>query len=143
MIGKLSKEGIPAYIHSEARTGSVYIRFEDARIGSVRIADHPGIEKYRYKWNVRTDREFRQKEEEHGWKQDDNTWRLFCTPETRDQIIQAIKDRNTKIEKGDAPPRYGYPEKVCKSNYKAEMDRRLSELRAKVGQMTGEKNTKK
>lgn len=37
-----------------AATGSWYIKFADPRLGSLRIADHPGREKYRYKWNIQT-----------------------------------------------------------------------------------------
>lgn len=52
VINELSDLG--AYVYYSARTGSQYIKFEDARLRSVRISDHPGREKYRYKWNLLT-----------------------------------------------------------------------------------------
>lgn len=38
-----------------AQTGSTYLRFRDSRLRSVRVGDHDGREKYRYKWNLRSD----------------------------------------------------------------------------------------
>lgn len=40
------------YVYHKALTGSVYIKFKDERIGSLRIADHPGRKKYKYRWNL-------------------------------------------------------------------------------------------
>lgn len=40
------------YVYYEAKTGSIYIKFEDKRIGSLRIGDHQGRQKYRYRWNL-------------------------------------------------------------------------------------------
>ena len=44
-----------AYVYYSATTGSIYIKFEDARLCSLRIGDHDGKEKYKYKWNLRFD----------------------------------------------------------------------------------------
>lgn len=42
-----------AYVrNSSVTTTSVYIKFEDERIGSLRIGDHPGKAKYAYRWNL-------------------------------------------------------------------------------------------
>lgn len=47
---------IGPWIYSKARTtSSVYIKFRDKDKCSLRIADHDNIEKYKYKWNIRTD----------------------------------------------------------------------------------------
>lgn len=50
---------IGAEVRNESvTTDSIYVRFEDSRIGQLRIADHKGKrdrkgrEKYRYKWNL-------------------------------------------------------------------------------------------
>ncbi|MFX0183878.1 MAG: hypothetical protein ACFE95_12410 [Candidatus Hodarchaeota archaeon] len=43
------------YIYYRAKTGSVYIKFLDERIGSIRIGNHDGIGKYKYRWNLRKD----------------------------------------------------------------------------------------
>jgi len=40
------------YIYHKALTGSIYVKFKDKRLRSVRIADHNGRAKYRYKWNI-------------------------------------------------------------------------------------------
>ncbi len=45
-------EVLRAYLYHPAQTGSQYIKFADPRLGSLRIADHRGIEKYKYKWNL-------------------------------------------------------------------------------------------
>ena len=48
--------GIHSYIYHKAVTSnSVYVKFEDNRIGSIRLADHTGRGKYRYRFNVRSD----------------------------------------------------------------------------------------
>ncbi len=42
-----------AYVRNEAvTTDSIYIKFEKARIGSLRISDHGGRPKYAYRWNL-------------------------------------------------------------------------------------------
>ena len=43
------------YIYYKAATGSIYIKFKDKRLLSLRIGDHRGREKYKYKWNLRKD----------------------------------------------------------------------------------------
>ena len=55
IIEKLKQRGINSYIWCVATTGSVYIRFEDAKICSIRIGDHDGKEQWKYKFNLRAD----------------------------------------------------------------------------------------
>lgn len=45
-------ETFGVWIYCEAQSGSVYLKFKDPMLRSIRIADHKGIKKYRYKWNV-------------------------------------------------------------------------------------------
>lgn len=45
----------PYIYHKSTSTSSIYIKFLDERIGSIRVGDHNGIEKYRYRWNLRKD----------------------------------------------------------------------------------------
>lgn len=40
------------YVYHTSSWGSVYIKFPDQRIGSLRIADHPSRKHYRYRWNL-------------------------------------------------------------------------------------------
>jgi len=43
------------YVYYYAVTGSVYIKFRDDNLRSLRIGDHGGKKKYQYKWNLRKD----------------------------------------------------------------------------------------
>ena len=47
-----------AYIYHKAVTSdSVYIKFSNPKLGSLRISDHEGRSKYSYRWNLRSDLE--------------------------------------------------------------------------------------
>ena len=39
-------------LHKQALTGSTYLKFSDASMGSIRVADHRGKSEYRYRWNL-------------------------------------------------------------------------------------------
>ena len=54
------------YIYKRARSGSVYLKFDDVGLRSIRIADHEGYEKYQYKWNIRKDVVHRFMTEDNG-----------------------------------------------------------------------------
>jgi hypothetical protein len=47
--------GVDCYIYHVSKHGSTYIRFKDARIGSVRVGDHESLDKYNYKFSLRKD----------------------------------------------------------------------------------------
>ena len=53
ILWKLEPLGV--YTYYSAITGSVYIKFTEEKLGTVRVSDHPGKEKYAYKWNLRVD----------------------------------------------------------------------------------------
>lgn len=36
-------------------TNSIYLKFNDSRLGSIRVSDHTGRLKYAYKWNIGSD----------------------------------------------------------------------------------------
>lgn len=40
------------YLEAEAGTGSCYLRCKDPRVGSIRVADHPGRYSYRYQVHI-------------------------------------------------------------------------------------------
>lgn len=44
------------YIYYEAVTGSIYIKFPHWGLGSLRVGDHSGRERYAYRWRVRLDK---------------------------------------------------------------------------------------
>ena len=53
LLNTLKDKGI--YLYHVSRYDSVYLKFKDERLGSIRIADHTGRTKYRYKWNLEID----------------------------------------------------------------------------------------
>lgn len=55
LIKMLSEIGINSYIWHTSTKGSVYVRFKDRRIGSIRISDHDGKPWLKYKYNIRSD----------------------------------------------------------------------------------------
>ena len=40
------------YVFCAAKSGSLYIKFKDSRLRSLRISNHKGYPKYSYKWNL-------------------------------------------------------------------------------------------
>lgn len=53
ILRELSSLG--AYVYHKSKYNSVYIKFNDPELRSLRIGDHEGRAKYRYKWNLRFD----------------------------------------------------------------------------------------
>ena len=64
VLSRLAEFG--AYVYNAAFTGSIYIKFDDERVRSLRIATHAGRHKYKYKWNLRTDLEDRHTTKDRG-----------------------------------------------------------------------------
>ena len=94
IISELSNVGIKAYIWHVANTGSVYIRFDDIRMGSIRLGDHEGRSKLKYKWNVRSDIKGKHK----TWVKDGENWRYFVHTSNWKQLIPILVDRYTKAQ---------------------------------------------
>ena len=55
VLDALQKAGLKPYVYVAASSGSCYIKFANQQLLSLRIADHNGGPKYRYKWNLRKD----------------------------------------------------------------------------------------
>lgn len=55
LMKRLTNLGLKPYFYHHSKWGSYYIKFEDTRLRSVRVGDHDGRERYRYKWNLRSD----------------------------------------------------------------------------------------
>ena len=55
IINYLSNLGISIHIYHAFSTNSIYIKLDYGVLGSIRISDHDGKERYKYKYNVRTD----------------------------------------------------------------------------------------
>jgi len=106
LIEKLESAGINAYIWHKATTGSVYIRFEDNRIGSIRLGNHNGIDKYKYKFNIRSDIKFHAE----GWRKENDVWRYYIHAEHWRAIIPVLIRRKNQVKNWDSNKyQYGIP----------------------------------
>ena len=54
ILSELSQFG-PYIYHKAVTSNSIYVKFPHWGLGSVRIGDHTGRQKYRYRWQLRTD----------------------------------------------------------------------------------------
>lgn len=94
LILLLKENEIDAYIWHEATTGSIYIRFNDERMCSIRIGDHEGKEKLKYKFNIRTDLKL----SKGIWKKDDNIWRYYLPIHLWKEIIPILIKRKEEVK---------------------------------------------
>ena len=106
VLNELNNCGIKCYLWHKAQTGSIYIRFEDQRIGSIRIGDHAGREKLKYKFNIRSDIKYRIPK----WVKDKNIWRVYVHTSKWRAIIPIIVNRSHEVKKWTFTRyRYGVP----------------------------------
>ncbi len=87
VVKHLNQHNLGAYIYHKARSGSAYIKFEDTKLCSIRIGDHDGREKYRYKFNLRKDCM------SAGWKLEDNIWRYYAPFDNIPSLVAEILKR--------------------------------------------------
>lgn len=52
IIDKCERAGIAVMRYDARRTGSIYLKFDDGIIGSMRISDHPSRKRLKYKYNL-------------------------------------------------------------------------------------------
>lgn len=55
VFGELRAAGLEPFLYCTALTGSCYFRFGNSLLGSLRVANHPGRERLRYRWQLRSD----------------------------------------------------------------------------------------
>lgn len=91
IIRELERKGIVAFIYHGALTGSVYVKFGDSRLRSLRIGDHDGRSKYKYKWNLRSDIASSGEIMDHGVR------RFFCRWDEWGKLIDRIKGYHDAI----------------------------------------------
>ena len=105
LVTRLNEHGLEAYVWSKATTGSCYIRFKDPRMCSIRIADHNNIEKFKYKYNLRSDIK------SFSFKKEDNIWRMFYPLTHVNKLVKDILERRDHISKWNrtAQHQYGIP----------------------------------
>ncbi len=65
VIQALERASLKPYVSVVAISGSCYVKFKEPLLRSLRIGDHNGRKKYRYKWNLRHDCE-QQRTEKDG-----------------------------------------------------------------------------
>ena len=103
LLVTLKEIGIEGYIWHVATTGSVYIRFKDNRMCSVRIGDHNGREHLKYKYNLRNDLPGNHK----VWVKDENIWRCYLRLTDWKNLVPILKDRFDQIQTWP-PSKYEY-----------------------------------
>ena len=103
ILDELKKNDINAYIWHKATTNSVYIRFEDVRLNSIRISNHSGRNKLKYKFNLRNDMGL----SKSIWKKDGDIWRYYVPFNQWRDLITAIIERNNQVKTWE-PSKYTY-----------------------------------
>lgn len=89
IIAKLKdKYKISAYIYHVSCNNSVYVRFDNPSLCSIRLSDHEGRSQYRYKFNLRSD--FLRKK----WEKIDEIWRFYVPIWGVDVLCEEINKRN-------------------------------------------------
>ena len=104
LILELEKVNIKAYVWHIATTGSVYIRFDDSRMCSIRIGNHKGRNKLKYKYNLRNDISKEQ------WKKDEDVWRFYLPLNMWKSLIPVLVNRHNQIQDwGETKFKYNIP----------------------------------
>ena len=94
LVEELNANKIRCYIWHRATTGSVYIRFNDQRMGSVRLGDHEGRGKLKYKFNLRSDFPMHY----NKWKKDENVWRHYLSIDQWRELIPILNKRKEDVK---------------------------------------------
>lgn len=93
IIACLAEKNIKAYLWCVAETtNSVYIRFEDPRMCSIRLSDHAGKKHLKYKYNLLSGISKDQ------WVKDDGTWRYFLPMNRWKEIIPIMEKRAEQVK---------------------------------------------
>ena len=80
-------------IYHLANTGSCYYKFDDERLGNLRLADHSGKSKYKYRWNLRLDLKKSETFKDKGKN------RFYYTLADLPKMIKHMKNYLIKIQK--------------------------------------------
>lgn len=88
---KLEAVGLKTEVVAEAASGSCYLKFEDQRMGKLRIGDHEERKQYGYRWQIRTDIKLPCVDQQKGHR------RFFYPPSHLDQAVIHISNYHDKI----------------------------------------------
>lgn len=97
VLSALDEAGLEPYISVAAISGSCYIKFADGRLRSLRIGDHPGRRKYRYKWNLCLDLMFAFDDDDRG------VTRFYYPSNEVEEMIQRMVNYLRKVQENDPP----------------------------------------
>lgn len=87
------------YVYHRAKTGSTYLKFLEPGMGSIRVGDHDGREKYHYRYNVRLDHQGApMRTTSAGWVQ------YFFGARHLEQLRDAVAHRHHERLAYQAPP---------------------------------------
>jgi len=103
IVKDLELNGVKSFIWHSATTGSVYIRFECVNIGSIRIGDHDGRSKLRYKYNVRSDIK------KSYWDKEKGIFRFYISTKNWTKLIPEICKRYEIVKTWDQKRKYFIP----------------------------------
>lgn len=97
ILAMLSPYGV--YVYHRAKTGSTYLKFLEPGMGSIRVGDHEGREKYHYRYNVRLDHlGAPMRTTSAGWVQ------YFFGARHLEQLRDAVANRHHERPAYQAPP---------------------------------------
>lgn len=98
LVKNLNDLGIGCYIWHVATTGSIYIRFDDNRMCSIRIGNHDGRSKLKYKYNLRDDISINHTK----WVKDGDIWRFYLILNRWKELIPVLVERHKQIQSWEA-----------------------------------------
>lgn len=103
LVLNLNECDIECYLYHVSNSGnSFYIRFKDARIGSIRISDHEGRDRYRYKYNLRSDMVSTGR-----WQKIDGSWCFYMSADYWAKMIDILIERVDFLSKYNSVSSYG------------------------------------
>ena len=109
IIYQLDEAGLePILNNNSVTTTSFYVKFEDERLRSLRVGDHPGRSKYRYKWNLRLDLEKSYVDNHEG------IIRYYYCYKELDKMILHMQNYLAKCQKSKEPFQPGLKKKETK-----------------------------
>lgn len=104
LVAELNDLWVECYIWHEAQGGSVYIRFKNQFIGSIRISDHPERSKLKYKFNIRADVHHNH----NKWVKDKGSWRFTVSLNRWRNVIPEVLNRHHIVKEWTFKPKYNY-----------------------------------
>jgi len=138
IIEELKKYDFVISTYHSYTTSSIYIKLDYGVANGIRIADHKGKKKYKYRYNVMKDIEADYKEKDCGYE------RLYYRPvHIKKMVKKIVEDKKTKKQKyGEANyQKYMDIEKYSKVNQRFKEVKRVSKTLLIMGESGSGKTT--